>query len=350
MFTLKNTNLSILNYLGFLCLFFGLCSATVAGSNNTSSKPLAATSKHEIIVTVLGSGTPDPSPTQYGAAILVQAGGKNMMFDCGRGCTSRLTQLDNKLLTQVEYLFITHLHSDHLMGIDDLWLNGWVQGRKVPLRTWGPTGTNDMMEGLRNTFKRDIEYRTNDGVPAPSAGLDNAFSDLSRKGGVVLDEDGVKVSAFLVDHASITPAYGYKIEYKGRSVVISGDTTTTESLFEQGKGADVLMLEVLSPSTINYLNSIFDKKQVSTVLSYHMTADQTAEIFNVTKPRLGVYYHTNNDERASKSLLTATDLIYKGNVEVSYDLYQIFIGNEIITSSSVKNTDCDQDFSEKKQH
>jgi ribonuclease Z len=284
-----------------------------------------------IKVTVLGSGTPVPSSTQFGAAMLVQAGGKNMMFDCGRGCTTRLAQLNKRLITKVDHLFITHLHSDHLMGIDDLWLNGWVQGRKVPLKTWGPTGTNDMMEGIRTSFKRDIAYRTNDKVPAPSAGLDNAFTDLPLKGGLILDEDGVKVSAFLVDHASIIPAYGYRIEYEGRSVVISGDTTTTESLYEQGKGVDVLMLEVLSPSTIDYLHSIFNEKQTAKVISYHMTAEQTADIFAATKPRLGVYYHTDNSDKSAKSLLSATEKVYEGPVIVSHDLFQILIGEKIMT-------------------
>jgi len=305
---------------------------TVLLTSSIGASVVSADENNTLIkVTVLGSGSPVPSSTQFGAAMLVQAGGKNMMFDCGRGCTTRLAQLNKRLITKVDHLFITHLHSDHLMGIDDLWLNGWVQGRKVPLKTWGPTGTNDMMEGIRTAFKRDIAYRTNDKVPAPSAGLDNAFTDMPFKGGVMVDDGGVKVSAFLVDHASIIPAYGYKIEYNGRSVVISGDTTTTKSLYEQGKGVDVLMLEVLSPSTIDYLHSIFNDKQTSKVIGYHMTADQTADILAATKPRLGVYYHTDNSEKSAKSLLSATEKVYEGPVIVSHDLLQISIGDKVLT-------------------
>lgn len=317
-----------------IALAFLSCSC-VASPTLNNSKLLDSVKKSEtapeIIVTVLGSGTPVPSATQFGAAMLVQAGGKNMMFDCGRGCTTRLAQLDKNLITKVDHLFVTHMHSDHLMGIDDLWLNGWVQGRKVPLKTWGPEGTNEMMEGIRSTFKRDIAFRKADNVPAPSAGLDNAFTDLPFEGGVIIDEDGLKVSAFLVNHASIIPAYGYKIEYKGRSVVISGDTTVAKSLYEQGQDADVLMLEVLSPYIIDYLHAIFDDKQANKVISYHLTAEQAADVFLKTQPRLGIYYHTSNGPKSKESLILETKKIFKGDFLVSHDLFQIRVGEDITT-------------------
>jgi len=104
-----------------MVVWFSLCSFICCAQTN------------ELTVTLLGSGTPVPSATQYGPAILVQAGEHHYVFDCGRGCTSRLAQVDTRLLKKVEHLFITHLHSDHLMGIPDLWLNGWVQERKKPL-------------------------------------------------------------------------------------------------------------------------------------------------------------------------------------------------------------------------
>jgi ribonuclease Z len=336
MFKSTNKSHSILQVALYFWLLSSLSTSVFGNPSSNSAKLTDSQTNSDIIVTVLGSGTPVPSATQFGAAILVQAGNKNMMFDCGRGCTTRLAQIDKTLIKQVDHLFVTHLHSDHLVGIDDLWLNGWTQGRKVPLQTWGPKGTNDLMEGIRNTFKQDIEFRVNDNVPAPSAGLDNAFTDFPLEGGVLVNVDGLKVTAFLVDHGSIKPAYGYKIEYKGRTVVISGDTTTTESLYTQGKNADVFLLEVLSPSTIAYLEAYYSKHQVATVLSYHMTADQTAELLKKTKPRLGVYYHTNNDQNASDSLLKATSEIYKGEVVVSHDLFQIFIGDEITTFDASK--------------
>lgn len=149
-------------------------------------------------VTVLGSGTPIPSATQFGSAILVQAGENSLMFDCGRGCSTRLAQLDTALIPKVDRLFLTHLHSDHTTGVDDLWLNGWVLGRRTPLAVWGPEGTTQMMAHLRQAYTKDIEYRTADGLPPNEDGIAPHFTDLAGDGGVLLDLDGLKVTALSV--------------------------------------------------------------------------------------------------------------------------------------------------------
>ena len=294
-----------------------------------AAKAESSESAPDITVTVLGSGTPRPSRTQAGPAILVEAGGDYFMFDCGRGCTTRLAQLDPKLIDKVDHLFITHLHSDHIVGIPDLWLNGWAQNRQAPLKTWGPEGTIAMMEGFRAAFSRDIAYRTADGVPAPSAGLDSAFTDLPLDGGVIYDDNGVKVTAFRVDHSTVSPAYGYKIEYRDRLVVISGDTTATKSLYTFGRGADVLMLEVFSPTLVDFIKGKYQPKQVEKLISYHLTVEQAADILAKSDPGLGVYYHTGNQGVARQSVTDMTKPIYAGPLVVSHDLMQIRVGDSI---------------------
>lgn len=291
---------------------------------------IAADDSPDIVVTVLGSGTPIPSPTQAGTAILVQAGGETLMFDCGRACTTRLAELDPKLLTKVSGLFITHLHSDHIVGIDDLWLNGWTQGRNVPLQIWGPVGTKDMMSNMRETFAFDIHRRVTDGIPSTTEGLADAFTDMTEDG-LVYARNGVEVTAFLVDHATVKPAWGFRIDYNGRSVMISGDTTVTESLYTYGKGADVILQEVISPAMTSYLESIFNEEQVAKVLSYHTEARDAGDIFLKSNPSLAVYYHTGIEERSTQPLLMETREVYDGPLEVSHDLYQIRIGDTVTT-------------------
>jgi len=284
----------------------------------------------DIVVTVLGSGTPIPSATQVGTAILIQAGGEHLMFDCGRGCTTRLAQLDPKLINKVNVLFITHLHSDHIVGVDDLWLNGWTQGRRIPLQIWGPKGTRDMMSNMRETFAFDIHRRVTDGVPSTTDGLADAFTELSEDG-VVYTKNGVEVTAFLVDHATVTPAWGFRIDYNGRSVMISGDTAPTENLYTYGKNADVILQEVISPAMTNYLKANFSPEQVAKVISYHTEARDAGDIFLKSKPRLAVYYHTGIEERSARPLIMETREVYDGPLEISHDLYQIRIGDEIST-------------------
>ena len=94
----------------------------------------------DLKVTLLGTGSPAPIMNRFGPSILVEAGKQKLLFDCGRGAAQRIQQ--NKVpFAEVDYLFLTHLHSDHVVGIPDLWLTGWIQGRTIPLRVWGPVGT-----------------------------------------------------------------------------------------------------------------------------------------------------------------------------------------------------------------
>ncbi len=281
----------------------------------------------DLSVTVLGSGVPLPTPTQAGAAILVQAGPHKMLFDCGKGCTTRLAQVDPELITQVDKLFLTHMHSDHLTGIPDLWLNGWTHSRNGPLQVWGPEGTTDMMEGLRVAFSKDINFRLADGVPASDEGIKPAFFDLQKEDAAVFEQDNIKVTAFLVDHASIKPAYGYRIDYGDHSVLISGDTTVTPALSKYGADADVVMLEVMPPLALKMMEKRFGKEQSDTVAKYHLTASQAADIFKKTRPDLAVYYHYVNAPPLAKSVSEATSEIYDGEVLLSKDLSQIVVSN-----------------------
>ncbi len=287
--------------------------------------------KGEMRVTLLGSGTPIPSPHQYGSAVLVQAGGKALLFDCGRGCTSRLAQVDTKLITQLENLFVTHLHSDHIVGIADLWLNGWVQGRDVPLKTYGPTGTKHFLAKTKEAFREDIDIRIKKGVPATTDGIRIDVREL-RKGRVVFHEGGVKVTAFLVDHPPIEPAFGFRVDYAGRALVISGDTNPTQNMIKYADGVDVIIHEVISPTLVHYVREHFTEKQANAVIGIHTTVEQAAEIFQKTKPKLAVYYHTpiNTPEEAAH-LVAATNKTFDGKVMVGSDLLQITIGDDVKT-------------------
>lgn len=323
---------AILSALSFVVIT--ACSQAEVTTQDTKATlpPVAGQNvKSDITVTVLGSGTPIPAPDQYGAAILVQAGGQDLMFDCGRGCTSRLAQVDRRLITSVEQLFITHLHSDHIVGIDDLWLNGWTQGRDTPLSVHGPTGTKRFFTHLKEAFSEDIGIRIKKGIPTTIDGISMAMTDHDTDA-IVYDKDGVKVTAFLVDHQPVEPAFGYRIDYAGRSVVISGDTTFSENLVRNSMGADVILHEVLSPSMVGYLKDNFTEKQMNSVLAIHTTTEQAAEIFAETKPRLGVYYHTRNSAKDEAGLIAVTGETFDGDVVVAKDLTQIKIGDEIATS------------------
>jgi ribonuclease Z len=147
---------------------------------------------------------------RFGPSTLVEAGDQKLLFDAGRGALQRLTQL-NVRWQDVNGVFLTHLHSDHLVGFPDLWLTGWliVPGRNVPLQVWGPLGTTKMMSHLKQAYEYDISIRlANDRASPEGVGL--LVKDISE--GVVYNKGGVKVTAFEVDHAPVKPAFGYRID------------------------------------------------------------------------------------------------------------------------------------------
>ena len=203
----------------------------------------AVTAIPDFKVTLLGTGTPNPRPDRFGPSTLVEAGPERLVFDCGRSCTTRLWQL--KIPLGTVKLFITHLHSDHTVGIPDLWLTGWLTQpygtRKAPFRVWGPEGTVAMMSNLEKSYEADIHIRQPQGAAAAIDAKD--FTE-----GVVYQENGVRVTAFKVAHADIN-AFGFRIDYKGHSVVLSGDTRTSENLIRHAQNVDLLIHEVASPET-----------------------------------------------------------------------------------------------------
>lgn len=311
-----------------LALRIGLIFMALPAFQAVASEPGPAPA--EIRVVLLGSGTPVPSATQVGTSILVEAGDEHMLFDCGRGCTTRLAQVDPGLIKKVDRLFVTHLHSDHVVGIDDLWLNGWVQGRKEPLAIWGPGGLQNMMTHLRAAYSADIEQRLAEGIPPTADGIADSFTEM-EEGGVVYDKNGVTVTAFAVEHVPGEPCFGYKVSYAGRNVVISGDTTLTDNLFTYAQDADLLLQEVMSPALVDFLDGAFAPEQVSKIVGIHTTMPQAGELFTRTSPRLAVYYHTKNDGEFASSLIRGTAHVYPGWVQVGFDLMEITIGEDIST-------------------
>ena len=143
-------------------LAVSLCLAGASAQAQAVRAPAAA---DEFRVTLLGTGSPAPVTRRFGPGVLVQAGGQNLLFDSGRGVTQRLMQSGLKL-GSVTALFLTHLHSDHVVGIPDLWLTGWLEAafaqRKGPFRVYGPSGTSGLMQGLQKAYEWDIKARIAD--------------------------------------------------------------------------------------------------------------------------------------------------------------------------------------------
>jgi ribonuclease Z len=296
------------------------------------STPLGAVAQ-SLRVTLLGTGSPIPSIERFGPSTLVEAGSETLLFDCGRGATLRLWQLQIPLRS-VTAVFLTHLHSDHIVGIPDLWLTGWLPppfGRRTePLRVWGPTGTKEMLAHLEKAYQADIRIRIED-EKLPPQGVAVLAKDITE--GVVYEHNGVKVTAFDVDHGlAIKPALGYRIDYGGRSVVISGDTRFSENLIRFSTGTDVLVHEVAAAKE----ELLGTSEAARRIIGHHTTQEVAGKVFDRVKPKLAVYTHIvllTTDLSVSaptiQDLVALTRKTYSGALEVGEDLMTIEVGDKI---------------------
>jgi ribonuclease Z len=276
-------------------------------------------------VTLLGTGYPDPRMDRFGPSILVEAGKEKLLFDCGRGTAQRLAQL-NIPSAEVSALFLTHLHSDHVVGIPDFWLTGWIRGRKTPLRVWGPLGTVPMMAHLEEAFSFDIHVRRDVDEKLPAQGAVVIAKDIEQ--GVVYESGGIKVTAFAVDHGPVKPALGYRVDFAGHSVVMSGDTRFSENLIKFAQGTDVLIHEVIDPVAFGAEAPFLTPEQRLVVIEHHTTPEQAGTVFNRVQPKLAVYSHIVPGDTAN--LIPQTRKTYRGPLEVGEDLTSIDIGEKIV--------------------
>ena len=288
---------------------------------------MAQTTENIFRVTLLGTGAPPPRLDRFGPSTLVEVGGQNFIFDAGRGAMQRLYQLGVPF-SEITGMFLTHHHSDHVVGFPDLWLTGWIGRpwgqRSEPLPVWGPEGTGQMMEHLPLAFHVDIRVRSKS---YPPAGVKLVAHEISE--GVVFDRDGIKVSAFEVDHGGEElPAFGYRIDYQGRAAVLSGDTTFNENLIEHAKGTDLLVHEVTAAGG----RAAESPEQLKRIGRNHTTPDQAGEIFARVQPKLAVYNHLLLfGDATSADLVPATRKKYSGPLIVGEDLLQVEIGADILS-------------------
>jgi len=270
-----------------------------------------------IRVTLLGTGALIPSIERFGPAILVEAGESVLLFDCGRGAAQRLGQAGVGL-NDIDAVFFSHLHSDHIVGFPDLWLTALARGRSVPLVVFGPEGTVTMTHHLEEAFSADMAARS-----GPAHGSIDAH-DIAEN--VVYQTEELIVTAFVVDHGAIKPAYGYRVDYQGRrSVVLSGDTRYSENLIGNAKGVQLLVHEVAAADP----ELLRSSPAVRGILALHTTPEDAARVFRQARPYLAVYSHVVLLGIDEDEVMRITHESYRGAVQMGKDLMVIEIQNEV---------------------
>ncbi|WP_309752548.1 MBL fold metallo-hydrolase [Novosphingobium sp.] len=253
---------------------------------------------------VCGSGSPMPDADRAGPCIAVLAGNQAFIFDSGSGSVRKLMRMGFPM-QKLQAEFLTHLHSDHIDGLGEALLQAWVGGhRNTPLPVYGPPGTDKVVAGFNAAYQIDSTYRVAHHGPkvVQPGGFGGVAQIIALADGtdsqVVYDKDGVRITVIRVNHAPISPAYGYRIDYKGRAIAISGDTVYAPSFVLAAKGADLMFHEALNKSMIAALGKkLAERGQASNaqimtdIQNYHASPEDAARAAKEAGVNTLVLYH-----------------------------------------------------------
>jgi ribonuclease BN (tRNA processing enzyme) len=235
------------------------------------------------LIVFLGTGTPRPDPERQGQSLAIVANGRAYIVDAGVGLVRQAQAACDQGIRalardQLDIAFLTHLHSDHTLGLPDLILTPWVMGRSAPLELYGPTGTQAMVENIEKAYAEDVQIRVNGLEHANRTGYKVVVHEIQP--GVTYQDANLKVTAFPVLHGSWKQAFGYRFEGSGKSIVISGDTHPSESVVQACNGCDVLIHEVYSGGN----DSAYFK-------AFHTSTAELGQIAAKARPKLLVIWH-----------------------------------------------------------
>jgi len=270
-------------------------------------------------VVILGTGTPNADPDRSGPSIAIVVNGSSYLVDAGPGVVRRASAANARgiaalALPRLKTVFLTHLHSDHTVGLPDLVYTPWTKERTDPIRIFGPPGTRALVHHIEQAWAQDVHMRLTGGEPSNKTGYRAVSTEI--KAGVVYQDANVKVTAFAVPHGSWKHAFGYRFDTKDRSIVISGDTTYSPAVAKACDGCDVLLHEVYSQPGFERRTPDWQAYHSR----YHTSSRDVARVATAARPKLLVLYHQLFWGTAEDDLVREVQQGYAGNVVSAKDL------------------------------
>jgi ribonuclease Z len=267
---------------------------------------------------ILGTGYPFPSPERAGPSCAIAVGGKLFIVDAGRGIGMRLAKAGNPWRS-IEAAFLTHLHSDHIDGLPDLFHSTWEFGRGTPFQLYGPKGTQAVADGILQFYGPDIQIRRDLTEKLSPQGAKINVHEIQE--GVVYEKPGeVKVTAFLVEHPQVEPSFGYRFDTGKHSIVITGDMRPNPNLIRFASGADILVHEAYLGGT--GASSSAEPKRWS-IHDYHSSAKEAGEAAEKAKVKVLVLTHLIPASATEQDFMDEAKKAFSGKIIVGRDLMVI---------------------------
>lgn len=271
-------------------------------------------------VTLLGTGCPQVDTRRHGPASLVRHDGLAFLVDCGSGVTQRLLGAGTRGAA-IDAVFLTHLHSDHLVDLFQLVVSSWHQGRPRKQRVFGPPGTRRHVEALKALWRAELDQRIAHERRPSVAALDIDVTEIGE--GVILEEGGVRIEAVAVRHQPVRHAFGFVFAAAGRRLAFSGDTAFSPELIAAARQADVLVHECFIHREMPVIPGIRTEEGIAAVASYHTLSSEVGKVAREAGARCLLLNHfvpTRFDEAA---LIAEIRRDYSGTIIVGEDLMQI---------------------------
>jgi ribonuclease Z len=276
---------------------------------------------------MLGTGTPIPDPDRMGSAVAVVVDSVAYLFDAGTGVVRRAAAAGRNGIKafapptpkaqpapKFDRVFLTHLHSDHTLGLADVIFTPWIQGREAPLDIYGPPGTQHLVKGILDANAEDINERAHAFGGPPRNGWNSVVHEIAE--GEVFRDARITVTAFAVPHADWKYAFGYKVQTPDRTIVISGDTRPTDAIAKQCNGCDVLIHEVYSNSGFATIPALRQKYHAHA----HTSATQLGDEATLARPKLLILTHQLFFGSSDDTLLAEVRSHFTGRVVSAKDL------------------------------
>ena len=256
--------------------------------------------------TVCGSGTPLRTKNVAQSCIMIEAGNDLYIVDVGDGSAANVQRWGINL-GNLKGVFITHVHSDHIADLPDLNLLSWVnRSREQNLTIFGPEGIETVINGFNSAYSLDHKFRNeHHGDEQAPLGVDEMVANTIKDEGVIFNHNGLTVTAFLVEHDPVTPAYGYRFDYEGRSILISGDTGYSTNLIDYAKDVDILFHEAISYEMTDINTEIISDFNAKTnndfyrfgaalfqhIEDYHTPFEEVAIVAKQSNAKKLIFYH-----------------------------------------------------------
>ena len=271
-------------------------------------------------LTLLGTGCPSPSHLRYGPSSLVSYEGTNYLIDAGSGVTQRLSEAGIKP-GEIDYFFITHLHSDHIVDLYQLFISGWHTGRETKFKVFGPKGLKSHFDKIFEAYKEELDLRKEWEKRPNVEGLAYEITEINDE--LKIELDNATIESVKVDHHPVDPAFGYKFILGPKNIIFSGDTRYCEALEKSSKHADILVHEVFVG--LDYDPVRMSSDTIENISDYHTTPEDVGLLASNASVKKLVLNHFVPPVFDEDVLVERIAKHFDGEIVVGKDLMQFDI-------------------------